>query len=127
LQAAANETGLDIDIPQQAPVDHAAIDRFAALGSEGITKPNNGSASAWMAHLILLNHITRNNYSTALIIEDDVDWSLEIKEQMATLSDKIREFTSMSSNDSTTYGNAWDLLWPGPVVNGMTQQIHLRF
>lgn len=86
--------GIYKDTPQPALIEYPAIDRFAALGEEGAVKPNHGSAAAWIAHLDPLNHIPQPNYSTAAIFEDDVDWSVTIKEQMATFVDEIREYPS---------------------------------
>jgi len=34
-------------------------------------------------------HIIASGVSTALILEDDVDWDIDIKEQIALISDNI--------------------------------------
>lgn len=43
---------------------------------------NNGTARAWRSHLNVLRRIVDENISSALILEDDVDWDLRIKAQM---------------------------------------------
>jgi hypothetical protein len=113
LKAASQETKLTIEIPEQPQFDDAAIHALQNAGSPDAGKPSRGAALAWLTHLDLLRYIIRRGFSTALIIEDDVDWAVEIKGQMATLSDKVREFTATSSANQDTYGDAWDVLWLG--------------
>jgi hypothetical protein len=45
------------------------------------------------------------DYKTALILEDDVDWDVTIKDQMRLASDAVREFTFVDNEDRTPYGH----------------------
>lgn len=60
---------------------------------------------------------------TALIVEDDVDWDITIREQMTQLSKAVRKLTKISPENvqggkfghvwPSPYGIAWDVLWLG--------------
>ena len=56
-----------------------------------------------------------HQWATALILEDDVDWDVAIKEQITLLTPLIRQITNSSEADSrrSPYGDSWDLLWLG--------------
>lgn len=43
---------------------------------------NNGTVRAWRSHTNVLRKLVEENISSALILEDDVDWDLRIKTQM---------------------------------------------
>lgn len=66
-----------------------------------------------MAHLDLLKFVIASGPETALIIEDDVDWDVEIKSQMRLVSDNIRDYMGTSPEDPTPFGTEWDVLWLG--------------
>lgn len=79
----------------------------------GVRKPSAGSARAWLAHLDLLKFVVASGFSTALIIEDDVDWDVTLRTQMQLVSDNVRKFTRVAEDDLTPYGTDWDVLWIG--------------
>lgn len=79
----------------------------------GVRHPANGSATAWMSHLDLLKFVIADDFESVLIIEDDVDWYLAIRDQMALISGAIRSFTNALEDDLTPYGTSWDVLWIG--------------
>ena len=87
IQAAASYSGLDIKHPPQPPIAQELLAAFQTLGDE---PPGEGSARAWMAHLNLLRFVFQSEFDTALIVEDDVDWDVSIREQMKKLSDGVR-------------------------------------
>lgn len=113
--AAANYTGLDIQIPPQPPLHPDVIDAFWKIGQddESIRRPEHGAAVAWLAHLDLVKFVVQSNLDTALIMEDDVDWDVSIREQMKLVSDAVRNFTKTPETQSAPYGRAWDVLWIG--------------
>lgn len=43
---------------------------------------NPGTARAWRSHANVLRMIVEENVSSALILEDDIDWDIRIKDQM---------------------------------------------
>ncbi|KAL2831555.1 hypothetical protein BDW59DRAFT_131539 [Aspergillus cavernicola] len=113
LQAAARITGLEIQIPPQPPVRPEMIDAFAGLGPEDARHPNHGSALAWVAHLDLIKHVVQSDMETALIMEDDADWDLSIREQMVGVAEAVRQLTKTTESEGIPYGDAWDVLWLG--------------
>ncbi|KAL4800405.1 hypothetical protein BDV19DRAFT_352933 [Aspergillus venezuelensis] len=115
LHAAAELTGLEIQIPDQPPIHPEVVDAFAGLGPEDARHPNHGSALAWVAHLDLIKHVVQSEYETALILEDDVDWDISIKEQMVAIAEAVRQLTKTSKKlkDTAPFGSDWDVLWLG--------------
>lgn len=75
--------------------------------------PSNSSAAMRLAHLDLLKYIVASEYESVLIIEDDVDFDVRIKEQMKLVSDNVRAYTGSPRNDELPYGQEWDVLWRG--------------
>lgn len=122
LIAAAQLVGLQIDIPTQPPNSRHFIDAFAAQdgprswGSPRTTHPNLGSARAWLSHLDLLKFVVQSQYSTTLILEDDVDWDVRILEQMQHASEGLRSYFEPPQDVDIDAGRA-------PLANTTTQQI----
>jgi hypothetical protein len=48
-----------------------------------------------------------------LILEDDADWDVTLKDQMPLISSAVRAFTLVDEKDTTPYGRSWDILWLG--------------
>lgn len=112
LKAAAEYTGLDVEIPKQPPVTEEMIQAFQKFAPEDRPlKP--GEARTWLASLDLVKYMVAADLETALILEDDVDWDVSIKDQMRRVSDAVRKFTYTDSQDMSPYGHSWDLLWIG--------------
>jgi hypothetical protein len=63
--------------------------------------------------------IVKNKYASMLILEDDVDWDVRLKSQMADLATGVRLVTGASHSPSllesfhSPYGDDWDLIWAG--------------
>ncbi|KAI1342424.1 glycosyltransferase family 25 protein [Xylariaceae sp. FL0016] len=114
LEAAARLTGLHITVPRQPKNPDAFIHAFQSIGQEtGNLIPELGSAKAWMAHLDLLKHVVANEIETALIMEDDVDWDVRIKDQMRLVWENVRKYTSNHEDEPAPDGDDWDVLWLG--------------
>ncbi|KAI1852632.1 hypothetical protein JX266_002173 [Neoarthrinium moseri] len=114
LHAAAKLTGLDITIPPQPQVSDEFVRAFQNLGAaEGQRTPQPGSARAWLAHLDLLKYVVTSQVETALIVEDDVDWDVRLRDQMRLISDNVRNYTHTHEEDTTPFGLDWDVLWLG--------------
>lgn len=80
---------------------------------QGKTTPAHGSATAWLAHVDLLKHVIASDLETALIVEDDVDFDVHLKDQIRLVSDNVRAYINVSETDGTPYGTNWDILWLG--------------
>jgi hypothetical protein len=72
-----------------------------------------GEAKNWLSFLDITKYIVAQDLESALILEDDVDWDVLIKNSMKLLSDAVREFTWTGKEDRSPYGHSWDLLWIG--------------
>lgn len=113
LQAAAKHTGLDLETPKQSEVTGELVAAFQKLGLKGDGHPGPSEAYNWLAHLNLVKYVLAHDLDTALIIEDDVDWDVTVKDQMRKLSGAIRGFTNTDAKDKRPYGRSWDILWIG--------------
>ncbi|KAN0114573.1 glycosyltransferase family 25 protein [Hyaloscypha variabilis] len=113
LKAASAYTGLDIEIPVQSLPTDEFIQLWRKLGDPNGKHPGLGQAYNWIAHLDLVKYAIALDLETVLILEDDVDWDVTIKQQMQLISSAVREFTFVDDEDETPYGKSWDILWIG--------------
>jgi GR25 family glycosyltransferase involved in LPS biosynthesis len=113
LLKASKHAGLDIDIPKQAQWSPELVDAFRSMGSTGMPHPKQGAALAWLAHLDLVKYFIMSDYNTALILEDDVDWDVNIKEQAVRIAEAVRTYTNVTETEVAPYGRWWDILWLG--------------
>jgi hypothetical protein len=117
LLLAANITEIDISIPAQPAWTPDDISNLRAGHVSTITR---GSALAWLGHLNALRAFLNSSSSTALIIEDDVDWDIHLRTtQIPATASAFRALTSNFSpyilNSDNYWGNtsAWDIMWLG--------------
>lgn len=54
-----------------------------------------------------------SGFTTAFIVEDDVDWDVELLDQMRLISDNVRNHTGTPNTDPSPFGSGWDVLWLG--------------
>jgi hypothetical protein len=114
LLAAANLTGLDFSIPTQQHNPQELIHAFEQIGSDsGAKTPQHGSAVSWFAHLDMVKFVVASGLTTAFIVEDDVDWDVQLLDQMRLISDNVRRFTECPDTDPNPFGSEWDVLWLG--------------
>lgn len=115
LTAAASLTNLKVDIPDHPPLTDELVNAFGTMGDKGDEPalPPAGAARAWLSHLDLLRFVVQSGLETALIFEDDVDWDLEVKDQMRLVSDNVRKYRNTPQSDPHPYGLDWDILWIG--------------
>ncbi|KAK7720405.1 hypothetical protein SLS57_005494 [Botryosphaeria dothidea] len=142
LLAAANRTGLDIKVHQSRAIPDGELRAFMNHASKNGESPRVGSARAWIAHLDALKYILAHNITTALILEDDADWDVRIRELLApsapipSLAREILDDDDSSSaalnasfsNSTLPYSLAYDILWLGhcgSVKTPYTRQLHL--
>lgn len=110
LLAAANRTGLSIQIPIQPIFKQEDIDALP------ISSKNKDNAHAWLGHLTTLAEA--GNYASALILEDDADWDVQIRSVMPNIAEAVHYITGArtfrnSRTSDTPYGTKWDVLWLG--------------
>lgn len=111
LRAAARLTGLEIEEPRQVPISDQVVEAFEGFGND--KRPGYGAARAWLGHINLLQHIMQSNLATALILEDDVDWDIAVRDQMPVIADAVRNISQAPIESPDPYGSNWDVLWLG--------------
>ncbi|KAK6836830.1 hypothetical protein PG987_007325 [Apiospora arundinis] len=113
LHAAGALTDVKVTIPPQPTWPRELIESFAALGAEGTPKPGIGSATAWLAHIDLLKYVIQSDLNSALIMEDDVDWDVNIKDQLSLAAETVRKHVKAPFEEDNPYSSRWDVLWLG--------------
>ncbi|KAJ6790430.1 hypothetical protein PWT90_03008 [Aphanocladium album] len=122
LYDAAAFTGLKVTVPKQPAWMDAEINVFRRKLTSLSTKNGHvkeeygigpGQARCWLGHLNAIKHVIKNQWKTALIMEDDADWDIEIKNQMRLVAPMIQELTNSTSFSDSPYGDSWDILWLG--------------
>lgn len=63
----------------------------------------------------VLQTIVHERIQTALILEDDSDWDISIKQQLSQFAEGTRALQNSSTSGPlrSPYGNDWDFLWLG--------------
>lgn len=111
LLNAASLTGFEINIPNQPAWTEANITSIKAPVNSSLDK---GSALAWLGHRNALETFLESIDETALIVEDDIDWDVRLRQdQIPQTAYAIREL--LGSHSEGYYGsmNSWDLIWLG--------------
>ncbi|KAK8017041.1 hypothetical protein PG993_015230 [Apiospora rasikravindrae] len=102
----------------------------------------DGGIGSWRSQMNAIRTMVEENISTALILEDDADWDVRLKQQLMDIADGARLLTGMAKQeplfqtnnlpapaaDATSsvssqqlphsrphspYGDDWDILWLG--------------
>lgn len=110
LKAAAERTGLAVTFLQQpswTDKQKKAFHRGDKYESWSIP----GSTGCWLGHLHALKHFLSTKQTTALILEDDADWDVEIKNQVIRAQDFLRKLTEPAAD--SLWGTEWDVLYLG--------------
>lgn len=70
---------------------------------------------SWRSHMNAIRAIIENRLSSALIMEDDVDWDVNIKSQLSRFAPGARQIADTTSSPAPDgpYGSEWDVLWFG--------------
>lgn len=121
MNRAANLTGLTIHIPSQPnfPLSIDSISWLTPVLKARITedigdngKLHNGQLMSRLGHLNVLHGILDANISTAIIMENDADWGVEIKSQTPAIASAIRNLAHVNDTDAHTHpwGRKYDLL-----------------
>jgi len=121
LLQAANVTGIDLTIPSQPSWSEDDVNKFR----QGRDDPDitTGSVYAWLGHNNALRWFLDSGLETALILEDDVDWDIQLRSlQVPLAANAARSMLSSSKYlsrfevDAAQYWgdtSAWDLLYLG--------------
>ncbi|KAE9987805.1 hypothetical protein Vi05172_g4938 [Venturia inaequalis] len=127
LLHAAKLTGIDILIPEQPVWTDADVE---SVKTKKLSVISRGSAMAWLGHLNALKWFVESGLSSALILEDDVDWDIHLRNyQIPLVASAVRNLVSGSSDNTndpyealrranrpqTYWGDlkSWDILYLG--------------
>ena len=126
LLEAANLTGIDIQVPTQPEWTEQSVDFWRTMESkshEGFVGASLGTTKGTLGHLNALKWFVDSGMDTALILEDDVDWDIELRtKQLPRLAQSFRTHLQNQTQQSRTmpetthpWGNtsAWDLIHIG--------------
>lgn len=79
----------------------------------------------WM--ILIYYRVVEEGWNTALILEDDADWDVNIKSQMQQFANRSRtlgnarhdpsDWITSDTPTNNPYGEEWDILWLGPCLN----------
>ncbi|ETS86186.1 hypothetical protein PFICI_00014 [Pestalotiopsis fici W106-1] len=129
LVEAANLTGIDVEVPAQPEWTNGEVDIFRSAALDPDTKkpsPNGrGLAKCWLGHLNVIREILSRGWATSLVMEDDVDWDVAIKDQLSLVAPMIRNVTNSTSLSDSPYGSNWDLLWLGHCGEALPSSGHV--
>ena len=76
----------------------------------------------WRAHLNAIRTVVHEGLSSALIIEDDSDWDVNLKAQLASIAagtQKLQCTAEKHKEPHSPYGDGWDLLWLGHCASSL--------
>ena len=82
---------------------------------------------AWRAHINAISRVVEQGWTSALIIEDDIDWDIRLKDLLQDFAIAFDYLTRSSGEQNTwlhdisanhvpvasPYGDGWDVLWLG--------------
>ncbi|KAK1992731.1 hypothetical protein LX36DRAFT_587826 [Colletotrichum falcatum] len=136
LQAALSD--MDIEFVDGVPGDTVSDKAIPKTSEHG--RLSDGAIGCWRGHMDALGEIVRRNLSSALILEDDVDWDIRIRSQLHDFALSTQALTqpllsthlpgagaalgtgpdipfdslpATAAPKFSPYGDNWDLLWIG--------------
>jgi hypothetical protein len=108
LGAALSDIAIDfIDSTDGTAVPDKAIPTMGD-DRERLANPVIGS---WRGHVDALREVVRRNLSSALIMEDDVDWDIRIRQQLRNFAHSSRALTQPIMNWDGTPGQVADITY----------------
>ncbi|KAI9707175.1 MAG: hypothetical protein M1836_000135 [Candelina mexicana] len=113
LALASSLTGIKLDFRKGLKGD-AVIDKALPYGVDRKTM-DPGMLGSWRGHMNIVRTIVEDNLSSALIMEDDIDWDVNLKAQLLQFAEGSNYIlnTPSGSQPHSPYGDSWDLLWLG--------------
>ena len=113
LSLAASLTGIDLTWSAGVKAEYISP---KATPLEWSLKNNNfspGALGCWRAHMNIMQKIVDGHIESALILEDDADWDVFLKYQLAQFAIGTRSLQRSFEADGSPYGSRWDFLWLG--------------
>ncbi|KAJ5084852.1 LPS glycosyltransferase [Penicillium alfredii] len=74
---------------------------------------NENEIGCWRAHMNAIQRIVQEKRSSAMIVEDDVDWEAHFRGLSRHFATGARALQGSAEETRSPYGDDWDLLWTG--------------
>ncbi|KAF7590709.1 hypothetical protein BBP40_002500 [Aspergillus hancockii] len=113
ITLAASYTGLEVDWLEGVRAADIPPKAYPAVWSEEKHRDKPAELGSWRAHMNVLRHIVENKISSAIVMEDDSDWDVNIKAQMIEFARGTRQIQGTTGIPFSPYGDDWDMLWLG--------------
>ncbi|GFF69687.1 conserved hypothetical protein [Aspergillus lentulus] len=112
LALAASIVGFQVDWLEGVKPDELHPKSLPQGMNMTIIKPT--VAACWRAHMNALRTVVEKRHATALIMEDDADWDVSLKQQLREFARGLRTLSPIkTASKQAPYGTDWDLLWVG--------------
>ncbi|KAK9774089.1 putative Glycosyltransferase family 25 protein [Seiridium cardinale] len=85
---------------------------------------------SWRGHVNAIRQIIESRLSSALILEDDMDWDVSLKKGLASFAMASRKFLQTGFDvepkieRTSPYGQNWDMLWLGACWNTFNERLN---
>lgn len=102
---------------------------------------NPGIIGSWRAHMTAVSKVVEEGWATALILEDDVDWDIRLKDLLQEFAvsssfllqrgtgrqEQVRQedIRPFKAPKNSPYGDGWDVLWLGHCGMGVPKDTSL--
>ncbi|KAI1112467.1 hypothetical protein F5Y14DRAFT_269421 [Nemania sp. NC0429] len=102
----------DMDIEFIDGVNGSTIPDKALPKTSSHDRPSDATVGAWRGHINAIQEVVRRNLSSALIMEDDGDWDVRIRDQLQNFALSSRALTQpLASPKQSRYA---DITYPKP-------------
>lgn len=109
LRAAGRVSGINVQVPPQPGWSEDFIKAFEDFGPVEA----HGAALAWLGHIDLLKFVIQSGWGSALIMEDDMDWDVAVRNQTTLIAEAVLKLTKSKRKVNAPYGLDWDIMWMG--------------
>ncbi|CAJ2503273.1 Uu.00g106670.m01.CDS01 [Anthostomella pinea] len=104
----------------------AVPDKAVPFGWDRTQWPE-ANLGSWRGHINAIRSIVEDDLSSALILEDDVDWDVSLKPQLSQFAEAAKTLQadfpkSTLHPDPSPYGQDWDLLWIGACLTRFNRE-----
>ncbi|KNG91381.1 LPS glycosyltransferase [Aspergillus nomiae NRRL 13137] len=113
ITLAASYTGLEVDWLEGVRAANIPPKAYPAVWTEEKHRDKPAELGSWRAHMNALRYIVESKISSAVLMEDDSDWDVNIKTQMVEFARGTRALQGTDGIPFSPYGDSWDMLWLG--------------
>lgn len=88
----------------------------------------DSNLGSWRGHVDAMRYIVEENLSSALIMEDDMDWDVHLKAQLLQFAAAAQSLQTKFHHNQTLaspspYGQDWDMLWVGSCASTFSEHL----